>query len=393
MKVQQRLARLRKVRRVVIKIGSGVLGGESGEGLCRDTLKRLVADICALEADGRYQVVLVSSGAVMSGRKALDFPSGMLSIPMKQAAAAVGQVNLMNLYGEYFSQNGRKVAQILLTHGDIEDRTRNLNVRNTITTLLDWKVIPIINENDSTAVDEIKFGDNDTLSAKIASVVETDLLLILSDVDGLFDSDPRKNPAARLIDEVGINDDLLAVAGDSSTGSGTGGMQAKVKAARIATDYGVPAWIIGGKTEGTIRAALREGRGGTFFHPAERGLTAKKHWILHMLKPKGTISVDAGAVTAIKAGKSLLPSGIIGVKGKFEAGEAVAIADGGSTDVARGLVNYGSAEIALIKGKKSSEIEPALGFKSYDEVIHRDNMAVLERITAVHGDMRDTRGE
>ncbi|MBI5178317.1 MAG: glutamate 5-kinase [Nitrospinae bacterium] len=380
--MQNRMKLLDGVKRIVVKIGSGVMAGADG-GLSEDTLQRLTGDICALEADGRFEVIVVSSGAVMGGRKALALPAGKLSIPQKQAAAAVGQVKLMDMWKKHFSVRGRKVAQILLTHGDIEDSARYRNVRNTVTTLLDMKVIPVINENDSTAVDELKFGDNDTLAAKITSVVDADLLLILSDVDGLYESDPRKNPLAKIIPQVETIDEIvLALAGDSSSGSGTGGMRAKVRAAQVASDYGVPVWIIGGGTTGAIQDALRQGKGGTFFHPAQ-GMSAKQHRILHILKPRGEIVVDDGAKQALTGGKkSLLPSGIVAVRGDFEAGDVVVVVDGQGAPLIKGVVQYDHAEVDKIKGKKSSEIESILGYKKKDEVMHRDDTATYTLVSA-----------
>jgi glutamate 5-kinase len=375
---QHRINLLKNVKRVVIKIGRGVLGLPDG-GLDAETINRLVDDICTLTADSRYEAIIVSSGAVMGGRNLLGLPRGKLAIPQKQASAAVGQVVLMKHYEEFFGKRGRKIAQILLTHGDIEDRARYMNVRSAMKTLLEMGVIPIINENDSTAVEELKFGDNDTLSAKITSVMDADLLLILSDVDGMFDGDPRKNSSARLIEDVPVIDArILSMAGDSSTASGTGGMGAKVIAAQVASAYGIPTWIIGGKTEGAILGALREGRGGTFFHPQENRLSARHHWISHILKSQGRITVDAGAKKAIlEKGKSLLPSGIVDVSGAFQDGDAVTIADGNNEVFAKALVNYDSAELKLISGKKTAEIETILGYKKTDEVIHRDNLVFM----------------
>ncbi len=380
MGTEQRLNTLRGVRRVVVKIGSGVLSSPGAEEIDSATMKRLVEDICALEQDGRFEVVLVSSGAVMSGRKVLGLAPGPLSIPMKQAAAAAGQVKLVNLYDRYFGQRGKTTAQVLLTHDDIASRRRYLNARNTLTTLLGLGVMPVINENDTVAVHEIKFGDNDTLSAMIAAVVEADLLLILSDVDGLYDADPRRSPAARLIGDVyAIDDGVRAIAGESGS-HGTGGMRAKVMAAEKALAFGVPAWIIGGKTQGSIPAALREGIGGTFFHPGESRISARRHWILHILKPQGTVVVDDGAKKALlEMGRSLLPSGIMEVSGNFESGEAVLLSDRDGNELGRGLVNYHAHELRQIMGRKTGEIEQILGYKNFDEAVHRNNMVVPGR--------------
>ncbi|GMT43158.1 MAG: glutamate 5-kinase [bacterium] len=380
MNIKKRLELLGSIKRVVMKIGSGVISSPTGEELSHSAIKRLVNDICELERDGRFEVIVVSSGAVMSGAGHLGQKIAHLSIPMKQAASAVGQVSLMNLYGGFFRERKRKVAQILLTRDDVSNRRRYLNLRNTITTLMGLGITPIINENDSAAVHEIKLGDNDTLAAMVTALAGADLLLILSDVEGFYTADPATNPSAELIGEVThINDGILEMAGESSSSSGVGGMRSKVLAARTASKYGVPTWIIGGKTEGSIPSALRHGKGGTFFHPANTKMKQRKHWIAHLLKPKGKITVDDGAKTAlVEKGKSLLPSGVVSVSGGFESGDAVSLLNGGKREFARGLVNYHAFELKRIKGKKSSEIEKILGYKTYDEIIHRDDMVILE---------------
>ena len=304
---------MESVKRVVIKIGSGVLCSANSEEISSATVRRLVNDICDLDADGRFEVVVVTSGAVVSGARHLKMKLPHLSIPLKQAAAAIDQVSLMNIYQKSFGERGKKVAQILLTHDDISNRRRYMNARNALTTLLELGIVPIINENDSAAVHEIKFGDNDTLSAMITSLVDADLLLILSDVDGLFSADPAKDPKARLIDDVEkISERILDIAGTGSSITGVGGMKAKVMAAQAAGSYGVPTWVVGGKKEGSIRDAMRLGKGGTFFYPSTAKMKQRKHWIAHLLKPKGKVRVDSGAKDAlVKKGKSLLPSGII----------------------------------------------------------------------------------
>ena len=327
MKSAKKLEYLKKVKRVVIKIGSGVLASDDMRGTNEETLKRLVADIVELEKDGRFEVVVVSSGSVMAGSRYLNLDQSSLSIPMKQASAALGQVKLMTMYDTEFGKFGRSVSQVLLTHDDLSNRRRFLNARNAIFATLEMKVIPIINENDSAAVHEIKFGDNDTLAAMMTTVVDADLLLILSDVDGLYDSDPLKNESAKMISDVEeIDDTIRDIAGEGSSATGIGGMKTKVIAAEKAAAYGVATWIIGGKREGSIALALREGKGGTFFHPHGERVANRKHWIAHILKAKGEVVVDDGASEAIiKNGRSLLPSGIVEVTGKFESGESVSI--------------------------------------------------------------------
>ncbi len=375
---ERRLAILRGVRRVVVKIGSGVLKSAGEAELCHDTMRRLVEDIAMLRAERGCEVVLVTSGAVMAGRKYLNLPGGKLTIPQKQAAAAAGMSKLMSHYDRFFGERGIKVGQILLNYDDIENR--HYNIENTLNTLLALGAVPIINENDSTAVDEIKFGDNDSLAAKISPIAKPDLLLILSDVEGMYDADPRKNPGANLISDIfKIGKKVLAQAGESGTGTGSGGMSAKVAAAKIATDYGVATLIISGKTPGTIRQAFTEGTGGTFFHPAQEKLTAKKHRIMHTSRAKGAVVVDDGAKAAIILHrKSLLSSGILDVEGRFQSGQVVVVKDKEGKEFARGVSNYGADELGRIMGRKSAEIEQVLGYKSFDEVVHRDNMGLID---------------
>ncbi len=375
---ERRLSILRGVRRVVIKIGSGVLKSAGDAELCHDTMRRLVEDIAMLRNERDCEVVLVTSGAVMAGRKYLNLPGGKLSIPQKQAAAAAGMSKLMSHYDRFFGERGIKVGQILLNYDDIENR--HYNIENTLNTLLALEAVPIINENDSTAVDEIKFGDNDSLAAKISPIAKPDLLLILSDVDGMFEADPRKNPDAKLISDIfRIGRKVLSQAGESGTGTGSGGMSAKVAAAKIATDYGVATLIISGKTAGAIRQAFTEGTGGTFFHPSSEKLTAKKHRIMHTSRAKGAVVVDDGAKTAIiQHRKSLLSSGILDVEGRFQSGQVVVVKDKEGKEFARGVINYGADELGRIMGRKSAEIEQILGYKSFDEVVHRDNMGLID---------------
>jgi glutamate 5-kinase len=381
MKSAKKLEYLKKVKRVVVKIGSGVLASDDMQGTNEKTLRRLVADIVELEKDGRFEVVVVSSGSVMAGSRYLNLDQASLSIPMKQASAALGQVKLMTMYDTEFGKLGRSVSQVLLTHDDLSNRRRFLNARNAIFASLEMKVIPIINENDSAAVHEIKFGDNDTLAAMMTTVVDADLLLILSDVDGLYDSDPVKNEGAKMISDVEeIDDTIRSIAGEGSSATGIGGMKTKVMAAEKAAAYGVATWIIGGKSEGSIVMALREGKGGTFFHPHGERVANRKHWIAHVLKVKGEVVVDDGASEAIiKNGRSLLPSGIVKITGKFESGESVSIRNKSGNEFARGLVKYHAVELKQIMGEKSSRIEDILGYKTFDEVIHRNDLVLLDR--------------
>ncbi|MHB8707749.1 MAG: glutamate 5-kinase [Desulfuromonadales bacterium] len=366
---------LAHVRRVVIKIGSGVISDESGLDLSR--IDALCQDIFELRQRG-YEVVVVSSGAVAAGKGDLGITGRPQTIPLKQAAAAIGQSRLMRTYKDAFRPRGVTVAQVLLTRDDLANRRRYLNARNTLMTLLEYGVVPIINENDTVVVDEIRFGDNDNLSAMVTNLVEAQLLVILSDVDGLFDSDPRLNPQARLITEVErITDQIEAMAGDEGGPLGTGGMATKIKAAKRATLFGAGTAIINGRTPHNLLYLFDGHEFGTYFLPARDPITARKHWIAFTKKPRGKLLLDEGARAAIiDGGKSLLPSGIRGVDGEFDRGDAVRLCTLDGREFAKGVTNYSSLELARIIGHKTSEIETILGYKYGDEVVHRDNLVV-----------------
>ena len=369
--IRQRL--LAPVKRVVIKIGSGVI--TTPDGLNFAQLERLSEEMCRLHQNG-YEVIVVSSGSVAAGKGDLGISGRPQSIPLKQAAAAIGQSRLMRSYRSVFRSKGENVAQILLTRDDLSNRRRYLNARNTIMTLLDYGIVPIINENDTVVVDEIRFGDNDNLSSMVASLVEANLLLILSDVDGLFDKDPGKHPDAALLHEVEhITPAIEAMAGETITTLGTGGMATKIKAAKRATRYGIGAAIINGlKPENMTRFFAGEDIG-TFFLPTAIPMASKKHWIAFTKKVRGRIIVDAGACRAIRdEGKSLLPSGIIAADGGFDRGDSVCLCDQDKEEFARGITNYSQNEIIQIRGHKSAEISGILGYKYSDEIIHRDNL-------------------
>jgi len=363
------------VKRIVVKVGSGVISGN--DGLDTAAIVQLTRDIEQLLERG-YEVALVSSGAVAAGKGDLGVVGRPKTIPLKQAAAAIGQSRLISHYEDAFRTHGRKVAQVLLTRDDLANRRRYLNARNTLMTLLDYKIIPIINENDTVVVDEIRFGDNDNLSAMVTNLLEANLLVILSDVDGLYDRDPRGNPEARLIHEVArISSDIEAVAGDSSTELGTGGMTTKIKAAKKASLYGVGTAIINGRIPGLLPRLLDGDELGTYFLPARNRMAAKKHWIAFTKKPRGKLFLDEGAMTAlVEKGKSLLPSGIRGVDGGFDRGDAVRLCDLDGQEFAKGVINYSLPELLRIMGKKSSEIEGILGYKYGDEIVHRDNLVL-----------------
>jgi glutamate 5-kinase len=366
---------LADVKRVLIKIGSAVLTGE--DGLDLQIIEQLVHEIADLVRNG-YQVVLVTSGAIASGKHRMGFTGTLKSIPQKQAAAAIGQSRLMRVYSNAFGKYGLYVAQMLLTMNDLTDRQRFLNVRNTLSTLMDWKVIPIINENDSVIVDEIKFGDNDQLAAMVANIIEAHLLINLTSTEGLYDKNPDVSKKARLIHLVReITEDMEKGATSESSDVGTGGMKSKVHAARKVTAFGTPYIIAAGKEKGILQAIFSGKEKGTLFLPSSKPLKSRKHWIAFTLRTRGRIVVDEGASCAlVDEGKSLLPSGIVDVEGDFTAGDPVVCVDREGRTIAKGLSNYNAPDVRKIMGLKSSKIEQVLGHKDYDEVIHRDNLAV-----------------
>lgn len=367
-----------KSRRVVIKVGSAVLTNDE-EGLDQGRIDQLAAEISSIAEQGR-EVILVSSGAIAAGLAKLGLKKKKnMPLSLKQAAAALGQSGLMWAYEKTFASHGRKVAQVLLTREDLSNRTRFLNARNTLQTLLDYDVIPIINENDTVAVDEIKFGDNDNLSGMVAHLADADLLVILSDIDGLYTADPRVEPGAELIPLVEkITADVERGAGDAQTGIGTGGMRSKIMTAKKVGAIGVPMAIVNGTKNG-ILPALFEGRDvGTLFLPRPEKRESRKHWIAYTVCANGRLVVDNGARDALlQKGKSLLPGGIVKVEGTFKIGDCVSCADLTGNVFARGLAKYSSADLDRIKGLKTSQIASVLGHKDYDEVIHRDDLVIL----------------
>ncbi len=371
---------LQQVRRVVVKVGSRVLTVEGG-GLDHGAITRLCDEMAGLRKQG-IEVILVSSGAVAAGRDALRSADTTLTIPQKQAAAAVGQPLLMQAYQQACTRHGLVTAQILLTAEDLANRNRFLNARTTLEALLTAGALPVINENDSVAVAEIKFGDNDNLSALVTSLAEADLLLILTDIEGLYSANPTSDPDAQLIPLVrSITREIERMAGGSASNVGTGGMATKVTAAKKAARFGVPTILAPGKQPGVITAAVSGQEIGTLFLPAKDGLNRRKHWIAYTLRPAGKILVDAGAQKALVAkGTSLLPSGITGVEGRFERGRCVRICGPDGAEIARGLSDYSNSEIQLIAGHKSAEIEQLLGYRYGDDVVHRDNLVLINSI-------------
>ncbi|MBI5180180.1 MAG: glutamate 5-kinase [Nitrospirae bacterium] len=370
---------IKKARRIVIKIGSAVLAGDLHSGVDESLFSNLAKDISHIIKDKR-KVILVSSGAIAIGMKRLGLKEKVKSIPEKQAVAAVGQGSLMALYEKVFSPLKIRVAQVLLTHDDLSDRHRFLNAKNTLQTLLEYNAIPIINENDTVAVDEIKFGDNDNLSALLTNLVEADLLVILTDINGLYNKDPKINKDAELIPVVDDIDKFISVAGRTLGIYGTGGMQTKLDAAKKAAHFGVPTIVANGREKNILKKIFSGNDIGTLFLPMEERLTSRKHWLAFSTRPAGSLILDDGAKNALlKKGKSLLSSGIIGIEGNFDSGDAVSCVSPNGKEIARGIVNYSSDELKKIKGLKTSEIEKALGYKYFDEVIHRDNLVIQER--------------
>jgi len=363
------------VKRVVIKIGSGVISNPVG--LEVEQVAAIAEDVCTL-LDRGLEVILVSSGAVAAGKGQLGIAGRPQTIPQKQAAAAIGQTRIIREYRETFQSRNYNVAQVLLTRDDLSNRRRYLNARNTMTTLLDYGVTPIVNENDTVVVEEIRFGDNDNLSALVTSLMDADLLIILSDVDGLYDSDPADNPQAELIPIVERVTQTIEAMGGTSKGSlGTGGMVTKLKAAKKAALSGVGCLIVNGRSQKILSRVFAGEEVGTYFLPAQSKLTAKKHWIAFSKKPRGKLLLDEGAQNAvIKRGKSLLPSGIIGVEGGFERGDAVRLCDTDGREFARGVISYSLAETLQIMGKQCSQIELVLGYKYRDEVVCRDDLVL-----------------
>jgi glutamate 5-kinase len=368
---------LKKVRRIVVKVGSSILASP-GKGLHQEIFSNLAREVSALKRQG-YEMVLVSSGAIAEGMEKLGFKSRPQSITQKQATAAVGQSRLMNIYEKYFSNHQQMVAQVLLTHEDLSNRRRFMNARNTLLTLLNLGIIPIINENDTVAIDEIKVGDNDNLSALITNLVEADLLVILTDIDGICNADPRYHPQAKcipLIEDIDIGMDRI-IGGTDSQWS-IGGMVTKIEAAKKTSRFGIPTIIARGTREGILHQILSGKEVGTLILPKENVLSSRKGWIAFHLKPKGEVIVDEGAKKALcQRGKSLLASGIIKVNRVFSRGDAVSCIGPRGKEFARGLVNYSSSELEKIKGLPSSQIEKILGFKYSDEAIHRNNLVVL----------------
>ncbi len=367
----------RRAGRWVVKVGSTLLT-RSGGGLALDAIGGWTRQLAEL-AGGGAEPILVSSGAVAAGMGRLGWTQRPTAIHDLQAAAAVGQSRLVEAYEHRFAAHGRVSAQVLLTHDDLSNRGRYLNARNTLRTLIGLDVIPIVNENDTVVTDEIRFGDNDTLAALVANLAEADLLVILTDSEGVFETDPRLDPHAGLIREGEAGDPrLLTVAGGAGSTVGTGGMRTKIRAARRAARSGTATVIASGYEEDVILRLARGEEIGTFLHPGRDALVARKQWLASQLQMKGRLFLDAGAARVIREeGRSLLPVGVVGVEGEFRRGEMVSGVDPDGREVCRGLVNYSAEEVRRIQGQPTSRIAELLGYVDTEELIHRDDLAVL----------------
>ncbi len=372
-----RLSLLNRSKRIVVKVGSAVL--VSGSTMNLEVIDSLAQQISDLKKNGR-EVVLVSSGAVAAGRQKFNYyPNGDISLQEKQAMAAIGQSYLMHIYDEAFLRHSQAIAQILLTHDDLADRNRYLNFKNTLNTLLKLGVTPIINENDSVATEELQFGDNDNLAALVTNLIEADLLICLTDVYGLFTADPERVKNAKPVHTVTeVTAEIEAMAGNSKSALGTGGMQSKISAAKKVASGGGGSFIGYGKNPKILSLLFKGDMVGTFFLPRRKRLQGRKQWIAYVLKPQGKIWLDGGAVKAIcNLGKSLLPSGVTKVTGKFISGEAIQCIDNDGKIIGVGLASYGAKDIQRILGAKSELIDEILGYKQSDEIIHRDNLVIL----------------
>jgi glutamate 5-kinase len=358
---------------LVVKVGSAVLAGEGGLDL--EVMAHLAEQMAALRREGR-RLALVSSGAVAAGMRHLGLPRPK-DMPGKQALAAVGQPLLMEAWRKAFRPFGVEVAQVLLTAEDLESRARYLNARGTLEKLFELGALPVINENDTVAFDEIRFGDNDQLSAQVSAVVGAGLLVLLSDVDALYEEDPKKNPQARPLKEVGRVEEVLGLAGEGNP-LGSGGMRSKLLAAKRAADVGIPTLLLPGRERAALLRALKGEPLGTYFHDRAR-YRGEKIWLYHLRRPKGELVLDRGAARALRErGASLLPAGIKAVRGRFGRGEPVRLLDEEGREVGVGLANYAAEEVARILGRKTREIEEVLGYRYTEEVVHRDHLALKE---------------
>src|SRR5689334_8572387 len=366
---------LKDFRRIVVKVGSSLLVDSSAGALKHDWLASLTADIAALHKEQR-DVLVVSSGAIALGRAVLKLPAGTLKLEDSQAAAAVGQIALARAWSEALGAHSLTAGQVLVTLGDTEERRRYLNARSTIDKLLEWRTVPVINENDTVATTEIRYGDNDRLAARVATMVSADLLVLLSDIDGLYDAPPANNPSAKHIPLVPrIGAEIEAMAGDAASDHSRGGMRTKVEAGKIATTAGTHMVIASGHVDHPLKA-IESGARATWFLASGNPVTSRKRWIAGSLEPKGTLTIDAGAAAALRGGKSLLPAGVIRVDGNFGRGDAVVIRGTDGAEIGRGLVAYDAEDAAKIVRKSSGDIVLILGIEGRAEMVHRDDMVL-----------------
>jgi glutamate 5-kinase len=362
-------------RRIVVKVGSSLLVDAPAGRLKEAWLASLTADLAALHRD-RRDILVVSSGAIALGRAVLKLASGPLELEDSQAAAAVGQIALARTWTEALSRHGITAGQILVTLGDTEERRRYLNARSTIDTLLQWRAVPVINENDTVATNEIRYGDNDRLAARVATMVSADLLVLLSDIDGLYNAPPDTDASARHVPYVArVTPEIEAMAGAAGSELSRGGMQTKLEAARIVTNAGTHMIIASGRVEHPLHA-INEGARCTWFLTAANPVTARKKWIAGALEPKGTLTIDAGAVAALRRGKSLLPAGVVRVDGAFARGDAVVIRWPDGAEIGRGLCAYDAEDAQRITGRSSADIAAILGFSGRAEIVHRDDLVI-----------------
>ena len=368
--------RLTEARRIVVKVGSTLLVDSDKGRLNRSWLESLAADVAARRKRGQ-EVIIVSSGAIALGRRHLNLGTAKLKLEESQAAAAVGQIRLAHAYKELLDAHEINVAQILLTLGDTEQRRRYLNARGTLNTLLALGAVPLINENDTVATAEIRYGDNDRLAARVAQMIGADCLVLLSDIDGLYTADPGEDPDAQFIARVlEITPAIEAMAGGTGSDMGSGGMQTKIAAAKIAIGAGCHLCISLGAVEHPLQR-IEEGARCTWFVPSSTPVATRKQWIAGTLKPAGAISVDDGAVRALMLGKSLLPAGVTRAVGRFERGDTVSIMGPDGAEIGRGICAYSDVDAARIIGRKSADIEKVLGFRGRDEIVHRDDLVLL----------------
>jgi glutamate 5-kinase len=366
---------LKAFRRIVVKVGSSLLVDTKAGRLREAWLGGLAADVAELH-QGKRDLLVVSSGAIALGRSLLRLPRGALKLEDSQAAAAVGQIVLARTWAEALSRHNITAGQVLVTLGDTEERRRYLNARSTMAKLLDWRAVPVINENDTVATTEIRYGDNDRLAARVATMASADLLVLLSDVDGLYDAPPGSTVAAKFVPIVRrITPEIEAMAGASGSELSRGGMQTKIEAARIATTSGVHMVIASGRVEHPLKAIADGGRCTWFLTPANP-VTARKRWIAGSLEPKGALTIDAGAVAALKRGKSLLPAGVVRVDGNFARGDAVVIRGPDGAEIGRGLVAYDAEDADKIRGRPSGDILLILGISGRTEMVHRDDLVI-----------------